>query len=288
MIPTFLKREDGGIYINPAKRHVRPYWLTSQAPATPTPQIVSIPAGGTTPPIPFPIDTQGHFEIFYTMFQATDPRVEINIFDPGTRRNLMNRGIRLPTIAGTATRPFYWPESYFLNVDNGPRELQVSFTDFSGAPNDVRLVFYGRRLYQNEAPPAVQEEMIRYFASKERTNVYFLTTENAITVPALGILSGPTAPVFQATDEASTEVMKMSIVNDGAFEFQLREQRNNRTLSNNPVHVVDGWGTGQFPFVLQETFLIERNYDVDFEITDLSGAENNIFATMTARRLYLQ
>lgn len=288
MIPTYLKRPDGSIYINPAKRHVRPFWLTSNAPGTATPQVVPIPAGGTTNPIPFPIDTQGHFEIFYSMFVADDPRILINIFDPGTRRNLMNRPIHIATIAGIAERPFFWPESYFMNVENGPRELQVSFTDFSGAPNNVRFVFYGRRLYQNESPPDVQEKMIQYFQKKERTNVYWLTSQDPITIPALATLTGPASPIFEATDEADTEVIKMSIVNDGAFSFQLRELRNNRTLSNNPVHVTDGWGTGQFPFILQETFLIERNYDVAFELTDLSGAPNTLFPTMTARRLYFQ
>lgn len=288
MIPTYLKRADGSLYINPAKRHVRPYWLTSNAPATPTPQIVAIPAGGTTNPIPYPVDTQGHFEIFYTMFEADDPRILVNIFDPGTRRNLMNRPVHIATIAGNAERPFFWPESYFMNVGNGPRELQVTFTDFSGAPNNVRMVFYGRKLYQNEAPPDVQEKMIEYFQKRERTNVYFLTTLNDVNLLAGQALTGPASPVFEATDEADTEVIKLSAVSDGDFEFSLREQRNNRTLSNNPIINTSGWGTAQFPFILQETFLIERNYDVSFEVTDLSGAPNDIFTTMTARRLYFQ
>ena len=287
MIPTFLKRKDGSIYVNPTKRHVRPFWLTSQGPGA-TPQVVTVPAGGTTNPIPFPIDNQGSFEIFYIMFDATDPRVEVNIFDPGTRRNLMNRPVRLPTIAGTAARPFYLPESYLINTDNGPRDLQVTFTDFSGAPNNVRLVFYGRKLYQNEAPPDVQEDMVKYLQKKERTNVYFLTTDTAITIPASGTLTGPAAPIFSATDEADTEVMKTTFLADGLFTFQLRELRSNRTLSNNPIVSTSGWGTGQFPFVFQETFLIERNYDVAFELTDLSAAPNNVFATMVARRLYYQ
>jgi hypothetical protein len=287
VIPTFLKRKDGSIYINPVKRHVRPFWLTSQGPG-PTPQVVAIPAGGTTNPIPYPVDIQGSFEIFYIMFEADDPRIDVNIFDPGTRRSWSNRPIRLGTIAGTATRPFYLPESYLLNTDNGPRDLQVTFTDVSGAPNNVRMVFYGRRLYQNEAPPDVQEEMVKYMQKKERTNVYFLTSRDPITIPPLGILSGPTAAIFEATDEADTEVMKTTFVADGLFTFQLRELRSNRTLGNNPIISTSGWGTGQFPFVFQETFLIERNYDVAFELTDLSGESNNVFPTMIARRLYYQ
>lgn len=285
MLPTYLKRKDGSVYINPVKRHVRAFWLTSQGPGA-TPQVVDIPAGGTTNPIPFPISTEGHYEIFYSMFQALDPNILINIFDNGTRRNLMSRPIHVATLAGTSERPFIWPETYFLNVTNGPRALSVTFTDLSGQDNAIRFVFYGRRFYQNEAPPDVAMKMQRYFEAKERTNVYWLTTNDDITLTADQELLGPAAPVFEATDEADTEIFKMTVINDGAFEFQLREQRNNRTMSNGFIHVVDGWGSGLFPFVLQETFLLERNYDVSFEIRDLSGAPNNVFATFTARRLY--
>ena len=49
----------------------------------------------------------------------------------------------------------------------------------------------------------------------------------------------------------------------------------------------NGWGNAEFPFVFQESLLIERNYDIAVDVRDLSGlSENRVFLTFHARRLW--
>ena len=184
MLPTYIRKPDGSVFINPAKRHVKPYALVTQ------PTIATVAGGGASPPITMPVDTQGHFEIFYAVCDRTGPAT-ITIFDPGSSRFLMNREIHIDTvvsgISGTGgQRPFIWPESYFLNVEDAGRAMIVQFRDLSGDTNDIRFMLEGRRFYTKESPPEIYQKMYEYFGRKERTNVYFLTTDQEVTLPPAG------------------------------------------------------------------------------------------------------
>lgn len=282
MISTYIRRPDGSLFINKLKRHVREFWITSQ------PKTITLAPGASIERVPFEVDTQGHFEWIYLMAFATDPEFTIKIFDPGTRRDLMNEEIHANTIAGTAQRPGILVESYLLNTENGARELQFALRNLALIENNIEIVLAGRRWYHRESPPDVQAEIRKHFMMKERTTHYWLTTKGgAFTVPGGATLLAPvSAPQFEADDEADTEVFKITARSTGAFEFRLRERASNRTLMNEFVRVENGWGTAQFPFVFQESLLIERNYDVFLEVRDLSGQDNTIFATLHCRRLW--
>lgn len=281
MISTYKKRPDGSIYINPPKRHVRAY--TIQAEDNP---VVTVPANGRAT-ARFAIDTQGHFEWLKTVFRATSDEVLINIFDEGRRRDLMNEPCHLATIAGDAQRPFLLPESYFLNTENGPRSIMVEFEDLSGAENNVELALLGRRWYHSESPPEVQREMRDFFQKRERNNVYWLTPQNDVTLPANGRLEGQQAPLLVATNEADTEIFKFMVHPVNAqFEFQIRELRSNRALSSGFVDGRNGFGDGRFPYILPESLLLERNYELRIDLRDISGTEQNLFFTAATRRLY--
>lgn len=288
-----------GYYINPTKRHVRPFWLLPKAAAE---QNLALAAAGTpgdkATMVPFEVDTQGHMELAYTMFTADSPEFLVEIMDGGNVvKGLQNQEIHARTIAGNARRPLIWPETYLLNVQNAPRTMFMNFRNLSPLANNVRWCFHGRRWYHKEAPANVQQAIEKRFGRMEKTYTYFLTLsresmsapENA-NLPALTLAPGQLlqegqAPFFWATDEADTEIHKLCAVSTGPFEFQLRERQSGRTLSNGFVQVTNGWGDGEFPFVWAETFLIERNYQVLFEVRDLSGEDNIIYPTMIGRRM---
>lgn len=288
-----------GYYINPTKRHVRPFWML---PKDATEQSLALAAAGTPGDsaklVQFEVDTQGHFEIAYTMFHADSPEFVVEILDGGNNlKKLQNEEIHARTIAGNARRPLIWPETYLLNVQNAPRTIMMNFRNLSALPNNIRWCFHGRRWYHKEAPGNVQQAIEKRFGRMEKTYTYFLTlTRESMSAPENANLPGLTlspgqqllegqAPFFWATDEADTEVHKLCAVSTGPFEFQLRERQSGRTLSNGFVQVTNGWGDGEYPFVYAETFLIERNYQVMFEVRDLSGAQNIIYPTMIGRRL---
>lgn len=291
-----------GYYINPTKRHVRPFWLL---PTRADQQSLALTAAGTPGAIvknvPFEVDTQGHFEIAYSMFESTSPNFLVTIKDGGNNlKQLMNEPCHARAMAGSAKKPLIWPESYFLNVQNAARTIFVDFQNLSAAPNTVRWTFHGRRWYHKEAPPNVQEAIQKKFQRMEKTYTYFLTllplgasTPEGANPPAVTLAPGQSltenqAPAFEATNEADTEIHKIAVfatAGPKSFEFTLREEQSGRTLSNGDVADVNGWGDGEFPFVFAESLLIERNYNVLFEVTNLAGVENRIFPVLIGRRL---
>lgn len=296
-----------GFYINPTKRHVRPFWLVPKLPAE---QVITLAAAGTpgdrVTGVSFEVDTQGHFEIAYAMFQAVDNMgaatnsFVVEIFDGGNNmKGLQNKELHAAAVAGTAKRPFIWPESYFVNTQNAPRTIFMNFRNLAATPITLRWVFHGRRWYHLEADAEVQRAIRAKFEQMEKTYTYFLTltldgyppsTPEGANPPGITLAAGETlqensAPFFWATAEADTEVHKLTYASTGPFEFQLREAESGRTLSNGFVQVTDGWGDGEFPFILPETHLIERNYRVLFEVRDLSGSQNIIYPVLTGRRL---
>ena len=298
-----------GFYINPTKRHVRPFWLV---PKLPTEQVFTLQpagmAGDRVQGISFEVDTQGHFEIAYAMVHATDvlgvavsPNFLVEIFDGGNNmKGLQNRELHAKAVAGTARRPFIWPETYFVNTQNAARTIFMNFRNLDPLNAVVvRWSFHGRRWYHLEADAEVQRAIAEKFERSEKTYTYFLTltldgyppsTPEGANAPGITLAAGQTlqensAPFFWATNEADTEIHKLTYFATGPFEFQLRENESGRTLSNGWVQVTSGWGDGEFPFVLPETFLMERNYKVLFEVRDLSGAQNVIYPVLTGRRL---
>jgi len=287
MLPTYVRDQDGRVWINPAKRHVRPYWLTTE------PNVITVAPGGTSVPQVMPIDTQGHFEAFYMLTQSDGPYT-IQIFDPATSRFWQNRELHIGTVAGgliggVGTFPFILPESYFFNVEDAPRSVLVTFRNLLPlASNNIRFAFHGRRIYSRESPPDVQEKFREMYERKERTTAYFLTTDVTPVVLPVALGATPFVAPIRNTDEADFEVFKLMAVSTGPFEFRLRDRASNRTIMNQFVHQTQGMGLGTVPFIFQESWLIERNYQVDLELINLTAplVENTIFFTMAGRRLY--
>lgn len=298
-----------GFYINPTKRHVRPFWLL---PSDPDEQEITLAAAGSpgdrVTNIAFEVDTTGHFEIAYAMFTALDnvdapnSNFLVEIFDGGNNmKGLQNTEVHARAVAGTARRPFIWPETYFVNTQNAARTIYMNFRNLHSTAIRIRWAFHGRRWYHLDADASVQRAIREKFEQMEKTYTYFLTlslvasqyppsTPEGANAPALTLAAGQTlaensAPFFWATNEADTDIHKLTYFATGPFEFQLREEQSGRTLSNGWVQVTSGWGDGEFPFVFPETFLVERNYKVLFEVHDLSGAQNLIYPVMTGRRL---
>lgn len=300
------KEDYQGYYINPTKKHVRPFWLT---PFNVSDQALVLQAAGTPGDtvklVPFEVDTQGHFELAYAMYVATHNsdgsaanNFTIQIFDGGNNnKGLQNDEIHVATTAGIAKRPFIWPESYFVNTQTAKRTIFMTFRNLDAQAITVRWAFHGRRWYHKEAPANVSEAIQKRFERMEKTYTYFMTLQGirgttpegannpAVTLSAGEQLIENAAPFFKATDDADAEVHKLTAFSTGPFEFQLRERQSGRILSNGFIHVNTGMGDGQFPFVWSESLLLERNYEILFEVHDLSNAQNIIWPTLTSRRL---
>jgi hypothetical protein len=279
-LQTFLRDpQSGRVYINPLKRHVRPFWLVTD------PVTVTVAAGAVSPPTLMTVDNQGHFEAVELLAVSDGPFL-VEIFDPATQKFWTQRPVHSATLFGDAGRAFVLPESYFFNVEDSPRALRFTFTNLLPIANTIRVALHGRRLYQRESPPDVQEAFRTYYRRKERTSTYFMTTDSIAAIPALSTaqLSFP----MRNTDEADFEIFKVMAVSDFPFEFQIRETSTNRTLSNGLVHVNSGFGTAMFPKIFPESYLLARNFELALEARNIAAQQlpNNIFITLAGRRIY--
>lgn len=202
VIDPATKQQVKKTYLNPAKDYVKPFWLQTDPP------VVSLLGNGTSAPIPMIVDNTGHLDIAYALYESDGPFM-VNIFDPGRQGFLMNKPIHIDTIAGNAQRPFVFPESYFLNVSGGTRQLNVTFSDLSGYPNNIRFSLHGRKFLQADTPLPIYQRFQKLFQDKERTNLFFLTTEDAITALAAGATQ---KTEFHIPSDSAFEVLKFMAV----------------------------------------------------------------------------
>jgi hypothetical protein len=274
-----------GLAVNPVKNFVRGYWLDpalTQIPVT----LAAQGAAGDSAVLNFLIDQQGHFDWAYILGVSTG-EYSLDFFDGGTNRRLQNRPVPSTLIVGNANRPFRLPEPYFFNVGDSQREIQVTVRNLTAVTNTVRLILYGRRFYHKEAPPEISAEITRKFDKGWRTYSYFL-------VPLETDAQGDITPVganatvtltLESDDDADTSLQKLMASSTGAFTFQIRERATNRTLGNGPIHTQNGWGNAEFPFLFADTYLLERKKQLLVELTDISGAQNEIRLAAAGRRL---
>lgn len=285
-----LLDEDGrpvkGLVINPVKPFVRAYWIPGQAPDG-TAEVV-LGANGKAN-IDFVIDDQGHFDWKYLMGQSTGAYV-IKFFDVGRNRELQNRPVHSSLIVGSAQRPFILPEAYFFNVGDSQRVLRCEIRDISGSENTVRLVLHGRRFYHKDADPDVALEMQRFFGSGEKTYSYFLTPEEGDPVtgaPPVIAANGKRTLTLQSDAGADTELVKWMAVSTGDFKVSVFDRSKNKFLMNDAVVQANAFGNAEFPFILADSYLLERQKYLLFYLTDLSGAPNTVYLAAAGRRLQL-
>lgn len=280
-----VQRPDGtpnvAIDINPVKKFLSGFWLV------PDPNPVSL-AGSGTGKQRFSIDPRGHFDWAYIMGTFTNGPAMLELLDEASSRNLQNKPIHSTTIVGSGRRPFRLPEHYFLSVGDSQRELLISLRNLAAGTNDVKLNLYGRRFYHKEAPPDMAADFLRKNDTGWKRYPYFLVPKdydvNGIPDPVAAL--GKDTFTFEQDDDADLECMKLTLFSTGAFSYALRERdKSLRPLSSDIVASANGWGNAEFPFYLMDSFLLERKKQLLLDVTDLSGAPNSIFATISGVRL---
>lgn len=315
-VPAWYRDENTGKLVqHELKRYMRPFMLTTD------PVTVTVPANGVSDPIPMVIDNKGHFEVLYSMAQATSFNFTLKIMEPGgdgrLRPILMNREIHARTICsgfGTAPlgtsgetftaadspgRPFIWPEPLFLNVGKYGRAVFVEFRDLSGSSNVIRFSLHGRRYYHYNATPEVQRKIERLY--KQRISMpFFYTTDRDVSLASLA--SGTFD--MRISDDAWFEVWKKAAFSDqtvadqangASYTVQPVEKNDDRRLIcgtldglNPDVYVTRGdlyFGDAEFPWLCEEADMYEPNSQLMFRLENLVAATNRIWITYAGRRI---
>ena len=297
-IPTWIKDPVSGlVVVNELKRYVKPFILTTE------PAAITLAAGEVTDWYPMTVDGKGHLEIFDAFY--TSQRAEgftVEFLDPGNlgreRPLLMNREVHVATIAsgggvtlpltGSLTsvtspgRPFRWPQSFFLNVITGGGTIMVRFRNLNASQtNQIRFVLSGRRWYQMQAPYPVANRMEEIFRQHAHTFPYFFTTDEYVSLSALGSDS----PVMRFGDDAYVEWVKGMAVSTGNFTVQILETTTQKQFMAAPCINSLVFGNGEFPMLNWENSLFEPNYQLTFDLVDLSNATNVIWITLGCRKI---
>jgi len=292
-VPPFVPgpmRPDGStpMVVNPMKGHVRPYYMLPKPPTT-----LALAGAGSVGELLFEVDLEGHFEweSFVTKPQDAPTsltQVVLNLFDAQKNRFLSNRPVHFQTIAAIVDRGFRLPEPYLFNVGDGLRTMNVGVKKLDAGAFTLNLAMLGRRYYHVEAPPDVARKFDEVLRGNERAHTYFLTykeVEGDGTPPVIAA-GGQRTFHFKADDDADSDLHKMMVpAGTGDFSFVLREADTNRQLSNGLISRQMGFGDGEFPFYFADTYLLGRGKELLFEVTNESGANLQIFATIAGRRL---
>jgi len=275
------------IFTNPAKSFVKPYTLLfSPAGNVDT---FTIAAGlGVSGPVPMIIDdASGHFEAFYFMSAQTNPYT-IMIKDEGKSCTLMNRPVHIDTIAGTAQRPFILPETYFLNVSGGNRQLTVEMSDISNvAGNAIRFAMHGRRFVFKEAPLEIFQKFQSTFLTRERGNVFFLTTQQPIATLVPGAANLQNFE-FRMTSDAMFEAIKFTYATwptGVPLDIRMWEYGSGRSFAPTLIRtdINNMFGSAQFPMIPAESYLFERDRRVVGEIVNTGALNCDVYLTITGR-----
>lgn len=291
------------VIVNPLKKWVQPYTLVTD------PAVITLQAGALSEPIPMVIDKKGHFEIFSSDFQSSQPEgFTVTLFDadsfgPDARPLLMNREIHVASMAsgagvtlplsgsfGKATsagRPYKWPQSFWMDVSKGGSMIVAVFRNLSDSENVIRFNLQGRRWYFLQAPQKVADRMEEIYRGRPRTMPFFYTTDENVSLEAA---EGPTKFQLRMGDDAYSEWVKASCVRTGSFDCLIRETSSGKPLmgSNDGIAIIDSlvFGSGEFPFLNWENSLFEPNFKLTLELTDLSGDTNDIWVTLASRKIF--
>jgi hypothetical protein len=168
-----------------------------------------------------------------------------------------------------------------MNVVSGTGTIMARFRNLSASQNTIRFVLSGRRWYHLKAPWKVANRMEEIFREEARTFPYFFTTDSYAQIEAGGSLES----IVRFGDDAYVEWMKGMAVSTGAFQVRIVETTTKKRLMESPVINSLAFGTGEFPLLNWEDMLFEPNYQLTFELDDLSDETNVLWLTLGCRKI---
>lgn len=103
---------------------------------------------------------------------------------------------------------------------------------------------------------------------------------NALTASGTGNNS------IKITAEAAFLATDVRVVSTGSFRIFARIDSSDRQLMNSSQHINNVAGTAQRPGFLAKPLLLPANTTISFDLTDISGAPNEVELTMNGYKIY--
>jgi hypothetical protein len=204
----------------------------------------------------------------------------VTLYDNQRKVSLTGRPCHAETLIGIGQRPFVLPETIVVDKK---QPITVRFNDLSGAENNVRFQIHGQRLYVEQ----VRDPRLDLYVKRRRERNRFMSFYACPldTDPNLG--ASATADYYFTQDYQSYfEVRKITYKAAGAFKFKITDEKSNG-LQSDWIHATGAMGTAQYPFVYPGPWLVEPGGKLTFTITELSGASNQLYLTLSGRQHFV-
>jgi hypothetical protein len=229
-------------------------------------------------------DSDADFEVIKRHHIATDSRIRVKMQDDAYGRQFQNTGLDLRGISGTILfttgvvdvgihpnnfMPYIIPRPYLIRAGS---TYTVSFADFSGAANSVRLAFHGAKLRVGTAP----------WAQQWKAKVPYTYSTGPITISA-----NQSASVnINIQIDSHFLVEKLMAVRTGPALITLKESGIGRQWMNTSVHIDNLFGNSQYPNILPAPRIVARGSSLNITIQDISGASNQIELLFDGLKLF--
>lgn len=118
--------------------------------------------------------------------------------------------------------------------------------------------------------------VLPYWYQLSRTNA----KSNAI--PANATVSD----VTKVSADAAFIATKVVGASTGDYLVNIRLAGSDRILMNEPIHSVAFVGTAERPAILSKPLLIQPNSSINYDLTDLSGASNEVYLAWGGFKVY--
>ena len=126
------------------------------------------------------------------------------------------------------------------------------------------------------------------FGKYPRVNVLPYWNSFTLSVATSNVLTagGTQRPNVQTTADAAHIITQFTGASTGSYSVFLRTDSSDRQLMRIPIHSDAIVGTAEFPYPLPKPLLLAPNTTVSFDITDLSGNQNEVWFTLCGFKVY--
>ena len=228
-------------------------------------------------------DSDADFEGMKLSHVATDSRIYIEMSDGAFGRQYQNDSLDLRAISGTilftsgVVDVGVHPNNFMGAILSAPMTVRaatnftISFADFSGAANSIRLAMHGAKLRNGIAP------------WKKNWEARVPSWQTGITTIAA---NGSGSFNISPNIDSNFLVQKITGTRTGAALVNIVDGSTNRAWMDRPMHIDNVVGNSQFPNILPAPRFVHRGSVVSVQVQDLSGASNTIDITFHGVKLF--
>lgn len=213
---------------------------------------------------------------------------QVLLKEVGETREFMNRRCHVRTIFGTAQTPALLREPFMFKSQHN---VSCQFFKIAGGATAAKVYLVGAQyapwspefMAKKRSHTELVDIVRKWYKRRNYVTPYWLTTDEDVT------LAGNASGEFFAKigDDGHFEAFTLTAVSTGNFEIDISEPKTKQTLMNGLITQTNGIGNANFPTLLASAYLVPAGYRLRFFIRNLTGAENNIFITLSGRKIWV-